>query len=218
MGMPLTFFWERLNNPMADKLNGCIEKLRAEQEDFNPEPYSPAAALYFYKEGYRSLSKSLKYDANISLGRFCGAALGRKLSLSDIFAGTDIVVPVPLHPLRRMKRGYNQAEIIAREVSKLLPGSVLDTTLLRRSRYTKSQARLSVDKKGKNVHNAFSVDLCQLRDIPPRGILLVDDVFTTGSTLSECHRCLRLALRERYGAEKAARITISAATLAFVGE
>jgi len=203
---------------MADKLNGCIEKLRTGDGDCSYDPYSPAAALFFYKEGYRKLSKSLKYDANLSLGRYCAAALGRKLSQSEIFADTEIVVPVPLHPLRRFRRGYNQAGIIAEKVAETLPSAVLCPQLLRRKRYTKSQARLSVGKKAGNVHNAFSVDINRFEDTPPRSILLIDDVFTTGSTLSECHRCIRLALRERYGEETAARVTISVATLAFVGE
>jgi len=203
---------------MADKLNARIEILRNASDDCLSEPYSPAAALYFYKDNYRKLSKSLKYDANLTLGRFVAKALGRKLAASEYFSDTDLVVPVPLHPLRRLRRGYNQAEIIAREVTAKLPDAFMDTTFLRRCRYTKSQARLGIEKKSSNVHNAFIADTAHLGNTPPRNILILDDVFTTGSTVAECHRCIRLALRQKYGEEKAARVTISVATLAFVGE
>lgn len=245
--MPLTYFWQRRFNPMADKYNARIEALRGTCGDFAPEPYNGAAALYFYKGDYRELSKALKYQARVKLGRYVAAALGRKLSGSEGFRDADIIVPVPLHRLRRMMRGYNQAEIIAREVALQLNGCAaaeeagaeasakgcdaaakgcaaaggcrVDTHLLKRSRYTRSQAHLDTDKKAENVRGAFRCDMAALApECPPRKILLIDDVFTTGSTLAECHRAIRLALRERYGAEKAAKIEICAATLAFVGE
>ena len=121
-----------------------------------------------------------------------------------------MVIPVPLHFLRHWKRGYNQAELIARGIARRL-GSELCTKTLKRRRRTRSQATLPMESKASNVQGAFVLRENKSTQPPkePRHILLVDDVFTSGSTLDEC----RKALRRRYGMQ----VRISIATLAFVG-
>ena len=118
------------------------------------------------------------------------------------------VVPVPLHPLRRWKRGYNQAELIAQGVARTM-GLPVEAKLLRRRRNTKTQTKLHGDDKTKNVQGAFSVDegcAAALQQQGIRQILLIDDTLTTGSTLAACAAPLA-----------AAGFRISCATLAFVG-
>ncbi len=116
---------------------------------------------------------------------------------------------MPLHWLRRWKRGYNQAEVIAGQVAGRL-GCVCMPDMLRRIRRTSTQTRLSGEKKRSNVTGAFAVPERFRSQAALRHILLVDDVFTSGSTLAACHA----ALREVFGL----RTRISVATLAFVGE
>ena len=204
--MPLTRFETWSRNPMADRFNA-----RVDQDGYGP--YSYAAALYYYNEeaGYRFISQALKYHRNFSAGRHFGRMLGDRLSLSELFADVDTVVPVPLHFARKWKRGYNQAEVIAREVTASLReagiGAELDTGLLKRVRRTISQTRLSGEEKEKNVEGAFS---CRKGGRQCRHILLVDDVFTTGSTLAACHK----ALRQAFGSG----VRISVATLGFVSD
>ena len=82
--------------------------------------------------------------------------LGERLSASPQFADVDVVVPVPLHWTRRWRRGYNQAEVIAREIADVL-GAELRTDILRRARRTRSQVRLPVAAKAANVRGAFSL-------------------------------------------------------------
>lgn len=215
MEMPLTYFWTMEHNIMADKLNAKID-------DGTYQPYSYATALYFYKGDYREISKALKYNANLPLGRYSAEALARKIKSSSHLRGIDLILPVPLHWMRRLKRGYNQAEVIADTIASQLPARS-DRTILKRSKHTKSQANLAVKEKSANVHGAFTVDMERLRAMlfseqSPRHILLIDDVFTTGATLSECHMALRNALKNILGPKEANKIRISVATLAFVGE
>ncbi|MBQ9660791.1 MAG: ComF family protein [Bacteroidales bacterium] len=201
--LPLTRYATLSHNPMADRFNA-----RVQVDEY--EPYAYAAALYHYRAdaGYKRISQALKYHRNFGAGRWAARMLGEQLASSPLYAGVDLVVPVPLHWSRQWSRGYNQAEVIAREVSAAL-GSPLAPHLLRRVRRTRSQTRLSGQAKTANVAGAFR--LRKTAGLPAAlHILLIDDVFTTGSTLAACHRALRAA----YGAQ----VRISVATLGVVGE
>ena len=226
--LPLTHFSLIRDNPMAQSFNALIQReidvrdeCHSEQrEESAPEPFSYAAALIFYSSGspYKNIPRALKYHRNFGAGRHFAAMLGRELAASPLFADVDLVVPVPLHAARRWNRGYNQAEIIAGEVTRTMaearkaPGPEMDARLLRRVRRTRTQTRLGKDLRYANVRTAFAAKAPAER---PRHILLVDDVFTTGATLCASERALREALDSAFGPEGGIRI--SAATLACVG-
>ena len=192
------------------------------------EPYQRAAALIYYRaeSGYSAIPRALKYRRDFAAGRHFAAMLGRRLAGSPLFEDVDLVVPVPLHWMRRWRRGYNQAEIIAREVAGVL-GVPSDAKLLRRTRHTESQTHLDASGRVRNVAGAFKVRHIPLKKPAPRHILLVDDVFTTGATVAACERAIRDAVRGETGeevsknkTETAARVgrhlRISVATLACV--
>lgn len=208
--LPLTYFWERSHNPMADKYNGKISESLA-RADAGFEPYAFAAALFFYnsESSYKNIPRHLKYEGGLDSGRFFAGMLGARLASSAFFSDVDVIMPVPLHWSRRWKRGYNQAEIIGAAISGAYSGkAVMRTDVLWRRRRTRTQTKLSLGEKGSNVAGAFDLRRnLDMQDVP-RHILLVDDTFTTGATLDAC----RMALRSRFGPE----VRISVATLAFV--
>ncbi len=219
--MPLTRYWERGHNPMADRFNERIQK-RIEEEAAREggaghERYAFAAALFFYhsEAGYRHIPYQVKYMGNVAAGRYFGRMLGRRLAgvgredTEGPWADVDMVIPVPLHWTRRWKRGYNQAEVVAGAVAEAMGVCMRNDVLIRRRR-TKTQVKLNVEDKARNVSGAFAVseearaeiaglgprrrggienESCDLKSV--RHILLVDDVFTTGSTLAACHEALR---------------------------
>lgn len=201
--LPYTHFWERTHNPMADKYN---DRIREQVPHGVEEAYGCAAALFYYnsESGYKNIPQALKYRAALSLGREFADQLGARLAGSEAFAGVDLVVPVPLHWRRRRGRGYNQAAVIAERVAACL-GARCGRTVLRRLRYTPSQTSVGMEKKASNVSGAFQV----VGRVDTRHILLIDDTFTTGSTLAACHK----ALREAYPPS----VRISVATLSYVG-
>ena len=204
--MPMTRFWERSHNPMADKFNEIIQ-----EKSGYPERYAFVVALIFYQNDadYRRIPYQIKYHGNLAAGRYFGQMLGRKLAESRFFGDVDVIVPVPLHWARRWKRGYNQAEVIARGVADAL-GCEVETDVLRRSRRTVTQTKVSVEEKSQNVEGAFCLsDDAGSKLAGVRHALLIDDVFTTGSTLSACFRTLRQVLP--------VDVRISIATLGFVG-
>lgn len=199
--LPYTRFWTDRDNSMAVRFNALVSS----DPDAGYEPYSFAAALLYYADadGYSHIPQQLKYAANLAEGRFFAKQLGVRLAGSEFFRDVDLVVPVPLHWTRRRSRGYNQAEVIAEELAREL-GAPLAPRALKRVRRTSTQTRMAVGEKKKNVAGAFEAKWT------PDGVhhvLIVDDVFTTGSTLFECSR----ALRKKLGAS----VRISVATLSF---
>lgn len=212
---PFTYNWNMPRNRMADRLNAMIQRWAEDIDEWRAfyrgrhERYAYAAALFMYRgdASYKNIPRRLKYHGDIAAGRFFGRILGARVAMSTHFKDADIVIPVPLHWKRRWDRGYNQAEIIAREVASAC-GAAMRTDILVRNRRTRSQTRLNIEEKEKNVRGAFSVRLAA--ELLPKAvhILLVDDVFTTGATTYACF----LALRRYYGPET----RISVVTLACV--
>lgn len=128
---------------------------------------------------YKFESKSYMYK---SFGELMLYAL-EKENVGDI----DIIVPVPLHRSRKAERGYNQSELLGKYLSTRL-GIPLDSKNLIRIKVTKIQNKLDRFQRQQNVKDAFKVK--DNRVFKDRRILLVDDIFTTGSTVNECSRVL----------------------------
>jgi len=159
-------------------------------------PFARAAAYGSYESGLRELIHLLKFDgvrpaANV-LGRMLAEAI---TTLEPGFpAETIAVVPVPLHRTRFHQRGFNQAELIARLAIKLKHAQNqfrLCRGVLQRKRETASQIGLTSHQRRANLRGAFAVAQPEL--IKGREVLVIDDVLTTGATVSECARVLRRA-------------------------
>lgn len=159
-------------------------------------PFVRAVAYGSYDGGLRELIHLLKYEqvrpAAIVLGRMLAEAVS---GLGSVWTQHPVVVvPVPLHARKLRQRGYNQSELIAHHATKLGEGSgklVLRARVLERRRETQSQIGLTRHQRRENLRGSFAV--VRPEEIAGREILLVDDVFTTGTTVSECARVLRRA-------------------------
>ena len=150
--VPYTRFWLQPHNPLADRFNAVLERHRGTE----PMDYAYAAALMYYKGAYRAIPRALKYHGDLAAGRHYGARLGRRLAAAPHFADIDLVLPVPLHWTRRRARGYNQAAILAQAIADQL-NTKCRADLLERARRTRTQTRLSVEQKARNVASAFRV-------------------------------------------------------------
>jgi ComF family protein len=128
---------------------------------------------------------ALKYQKQFKLGIY----LGEILSEGIISRGwqIDIIVPVPIHHLKKAERGYNQSDYIVKGLSKGL-NIPYSTKLIKRTRHTDSQTRLHINERAINVANAFKVR--HPKKISGKNILIVDDIITTGATIQECGKAL----------------------------
>lgn len=157
---------------------------------------------------------SYQYPVDALVGRFkfnrsfaCGRALARQLA-DGLAAWTaplpSAIVPVPLHRLRSAQRSFNQADLLAREVGRIL-GIPVRPGLLRRRRFTRAQRGLDARERRRNLHGAFVVPSRAASALAGAHIALLDDVMTTGATLAACCRALRCAGVRRISAWAVAR-------------
>ncbi len=171
-----------------------------------PPEFDRAASFGEYRDGVRGLIHLLKYESVTPVARPLGGMLAK--AITDLLAGyadaTPLLVPVPLHKSRRRSRGFNQSELIAQAAAKCLQQKLeVACDALVRQRDTVSQVGLTREERIANVHGAFRV--ADAAGVKGRDVMLVDDVMTTGTTLSECARVLKQAGAERVWAATVAR-------------
>jgi ComF family protein len=114
--------------------------------------------------------------------------MGHDLLASEVFLGVDVVVPIPLHPRKKLRRGYNQSDYIGEGLTRVL-GVPLSVGNVVRTRHNPSQALTRGSKRWDNVRDIFAVR--HPEKLAGKHILLVDDVFTTGATARACATQLR---------------------------
>jgi len=151
-----------------------------------------AAAFSVYNRGsrIRKLIYALKYSGRKEIGKMLGELYGTILSESGFMHDIDIIVPVPLHPARQRKRGYNQSEYIAYGLSEATKVAVKNN-IIRRIEQTDSQTKRGRYERWENVKGLFFVP--EPQEIRGKHILVVDDVITTGSTMEACINALHEA-------------------------
>jgi ComF family protein len=147
-----------------------------------PVMYCSSYFYYMKDSKYQRIIHHLKYEGKQHIGLEFGKTFGSELAKTS-FASADIIVPVPLHPKKQRKRGFNQSEIIARGMAESM-GKKIVAGALERIRYTVSQTNRTRYERWENVEGIFRVTKPHL--LAGRHILLVDDVVTTGSTLEAC--------------------------------
>ena len=158
---------------VLDGILGVCSKCLKEEDT----PWESAVAVMHMKGFGRELIQRFKYKNDTSLLKPLASLAVNALKDSDI--NYDLILPIPLHWRRRYFRGYNQSALIAKQISKIT--SVNYKTVLYRKKYTQPQTKLSGKQRRKNLKNVFA--LRNRESIRDKNILLVDDVFTTGSTL-----------------------------------
>jgi ComF family protein len=161
--------------PTAEICGACLAK---------PPAFTRTTAALRYTFPVDALIHSLKYQTNLAIAPILANLLIARLKTMERLP--DIIIPMPLHPIRLRERGFNQAMEISRYISKQT-GIVLLPDSCRRIKHTLPQTGLPWKERQKNIRKAFT---CKL-DLSEKHIALVDDVMTTGTTLNELSKVLR---------------------------
>jgi len=170
--LPLTDFSHQPENRLEDSFVGRI-------------PIRSATSLvYFHKKGIvQKLIHQLKYHNKQEIGSFFGRWLGEEMRRSQRFDQIDVIIPVPLHPDKQKKRGYNQVTTFAEQLAVKL-GVELRSDLLIKTSVSKTQTLKNRKERSMNRENEFR--LLKGGFLEDKHLLLVDDIITSGSTLEAC--------------------------------
>ncbi|MFT4061017.1 MAG: ComF family protein [Edaphocola sp.] len=140
--------------------------------------------LFFNKEGLtQQLLHQLKYKGRQDIGVFLGGLFARELNNEQFLNDIDLILPVPLHPRKQFKRGFNQSAAVAKGMSEA-SGIAYATNAVAKIKHTESQTHKTRSQRIENVAGVFKVNNAAL--LQNRHLLLVDDVLTTGATLESC--------------------------------
>ena len=191
--LPKTGYELNADNPSAQNFYGRVRF------------HAVTSCFFFSKQGkVQHLIHQLKYKGNKEAGIFLGQQIGESIKDAPLFQGIDYLVPVPLHPKREKKRGYNQSMMIARGISEVTAIPIGEKFLVRTVN-TATQTKKSKEERYQNVKDIFQLQNGAL--LEGKHILIVDDVLTTGATLESC----------AHKFENIPGIKISAATAACAG-
>lgn len=172
--LPRTHYQFDIDNPLARVFWGRV-KVEA------------AASWCFFQKGnnVQQLLHQLKYNRRFDIGIYCGESFGAELRRSPLFNDIDAIVPVPLHPVKKRKRGYNQSELFGLGLSRTMDAILIPDVLVRETN-SSTQTKKTRYNRWENVENIFRLE--RREAIIRKNLLLVDDVITTGATLEACAR------------------------------
>ncbi len=169
--LPVTKYYQETQNPLYQKLMGRIKLEGA-------YPY-----LFFYKSGIvQSILHHFKYKNQPEIGHQLGIWFGEEL-VNNLSPSWDLIIPVPLHPLKEKRRGFNQSDYLASGLSEAVGVPWSKKVVVRRVK-SETQTHKTKTERWENVRGIFSVT--NTGEVKEKHILLVDDVITTGATLESC--------------------------------
>ena len=150
--------------------------------------FDKARSVFIFSTTIQKMIHEFKYNEMTRIAKIFGKLSQEYFEKYQPFDYIDYIIPVPLHRVRKRSRGFNQAELLAREISKRMNWEYLPN-LIKRKRFTETQTKLNREQRKENVSFAFKIN--PEYSIKGKNILLVDDVFTTGSTTNSIAAVLK---------------------------
>ena len=172
VNIPTTNYWLREDNPSKECFDGLL-------------PITQGSSFFFYKGNslWRSLVHRFKYGGTWQIAYNLGRWYGAELKSTSLYDDVDIIIPLPLHPIKSIMRGYNQSRYIADGIAKEM-GIKVESHAIRRTRNNPSQARRKREERWVGLDDLFRVT--KPEKLRGKHILVVDDVMTSGATLYAC--------------------------------
>jgi ComF family protein len=203
----LDFFLPRFCSGCKSKLtssentvcNSCLSKIKLADPEFIKSEFqrkyeskriiSGFVSHYIFEKDkeLQHIIHALKYDKKFHIGIFLGKSLGEHFKSQFQNWNINLIVPIPLHHLKKAERGFNQSYYIAKGISSQTSIAV-KSHIIKRKRFTQSQTTMTLKEREDNVEGAFKIR--KTENVKGKNILLVDDVMTTGATINECGKVL----------------------------
>lgn len=176
---------QKCGKPLSEDDEYCLDCMKRKST------FEKGYGVFVYNSSMQESIGKFKYHGRQEYGKFYAEEMYKEYGEWIKTIGIQAIIPVPIHKRRCRKRGYNQAEIIAQELGKLSGIPVLENFLLR-IKDTLPQKELSDRERKENLYQAFQVRTggARLNQIP-KCVILIDDIYTTGSTLEECSKVLK---------------------------
>lgn len=146
--------------------------------------YTRGVAAFSYSDAMKTSMYAFKYNNRREYAGFYANVIAEEFGSIILSWKPDVLVPVPMYKAKMRKRGYNQAEVLANRLSEKL-GIPMDAKILERTRDTVPQKELKEEERKNNIKNAFQI---RKNGLEYSKIVLVDDIYTTGTTIDECAR------------------------------
>lgn len=181
-----------INHPRCMK---CGKPVRKFEQEFchdctvTSHHFDRGRALWLHKPPVSNSIYQFKYHNQRAFGKYYARKMASHFGKLIREWNPDCIMPIPLHKSRKRKRGYNQAQLLAQEIGEIVHIPV-ETTVLKRIRCTNPQKKLDHRDRKKNLKDAFKVR-GNLENVT--SVLLIDDIYTTGNTIDEAARMLKLA-------------------------
>jgi len=198
---------QRLDDPDALLCPSCQSKIRLISGSLCPKcgsllqegsceacaqisyDFDAARAVYQYEEPISGIIHNLKYRSYTKGADLLARGIAEYIQANPEFQKVDYISAVPLHTVRKRERGYNQSELIAKKAAALSGLKYIKAVV--RKRYTQSQTHLHREQRLQNLNSAFRA--CKPAQLAGKSIIVIDDVFTTGSTINEISKTLHAA-------------------------
>jgi ComF family protein len=152
--------------------------------------YNRAFSVFHYDEDFKKLMHNFKYKKIVSLAKEFVELTVDFMDRHGIGRSIDLVLSIPMHPARSLRRGINPSHILAKDTAKKL-GITYSDKILKKTKNTVPQTKLKRHDRINNVKGSFSIQKNKTLELKRKNILLMDDLFTTGSTVNECSRVLK---------------------------
>lgn len=177
---------------ICDKCNKIIESITLNKIDtYNNMYFSKHLYIFKYEDIIREKIIDYKFNNKVYLYRMFSEMILKNENNINFLKQYDILIPVPIHRIRKKRRGYNQSELIARNISEEIKNIKLKLNILKKEKNTSAQSLLTKVERMENVKDVYKI--INANEVKNKKVLILDDIFTTGSTINECSKVLKEA-------------------------
>lgn len=173
---------ERINQKLLCKIDNY--------ENDNTKYFSNHIYLFKYSDEIRSKILDYKFNDKPYIYKTFAKIIIKNEKICGFLRKYDIIIPIPIHKKRKSIRGYNQSELISKEIVKKITNLKIETNIIIKNKNTMPQSVLNRKERNENVKNVYIIK--NTEKINNKRVLLLDDIYTTGSTVNECSKLLKL--------------------------